>query len=43
MGGSSCIGGIAMNKYTMFDKYPEVVEVDDLRKMLGGKIGRAHV
>ena len=25
-----------MNKYTMFDKYPEVVEVDDLRKMLGG-------
>lgn len=23
-------------KYTMFDKYPEVVEVDDLRKMLGG-------
>lgn len=39
MGGPSCIGGIAMNKnvkYTMFDKYPEVVEVDDLRKMLGG-------
>ena len=25
-----------MNKYTMFDKYPEVGEVDDLRKMLGG-------
>lgn len=23
-------------KYTMFDRYPEVVEVDDLRKMLGG-------
>lgn len=23
-------------KYIMFDKYPEVVEVDDLRKMLGG-------
>ena len=23
-------------KYNMFDKYPEVVEVDDLRKMLGG-------
>lgn len=39
MGGPSCIGGIAMNKnakYIMFDKYPEVVEVDDLRKMLGG-------
>ena len=37
MGGLSCIGGIAMNKkYTMFDRYPEVVEVDDLRKMLGG-------
>lgn len=25
-----------MNKYAMFDKYPDVVEVDDLRKMLGG-------
>lgn len=25
-----------MNKYTMFDQYPDVVEVDDLRKMLGG-------
>ena len=23
-------------KYNMFDKDPEVVEVDDLRKMLGG-------
>lgn len=22
-------------KYTMFDRYPEVVEVDGLRKMLG--------
>lgn len=25
-----------MKKYTMFENYPDVVEVDDLRKMLGG-------
>lgn len=30
------LGGIAMKKYTMFENYPDVVEVDDLRKMLGG-------
>ena len=27
---------IAMKKSSMFEKYPDVVEVDDLRKMLGG-------
>lgn len=25
-----------MKKSSMFEKYPDVVEVDDLRKMLGG-------
>jgi len=25
-----------MSKLTMFEKYPDVVEVDDLRVMLGG-------
>ena len=25
-----------MSKATMFEKYPDVVEVDDLRAMLGG-------
>lgn len=25
-----------MKKYAMFEAYPDVVEVDDLRKMLGG-------
>lgn len=25
-----------MKKQSMFEKYPDVVEVDDLRKMLGG-------
>lgn len=25
-----------MKKYTIFENYPDVVEVDDLRKMLGG-------
>ncbi len=25
-----------MKKQSMFENYPEVVEVDDLRKMLGG-------
>ena len=25
-----------MKKSTMFESYPDVVEVDDLRKMLGG-------
>ena len=25
-----------MKKQAMFEKYPDVVEVDDLRKMLGG-------
>ena len=25
-----------MKKQTMFSEYPDVVEVDDLRKMLGG-------
>lgn len=25
-----------MKKNTMFESYPDVVEVDDLRKMLGG-------
>lgn len=36
MGDPSRKGGTDMNKYTMFDQYPDVVEVDDLRKMLGG-------
>ena len=29
-----------MKKSSMFEKYPDVVEVDDLRKMLGGSSRR---
>ena len=31
-----CMGGGNMKKMSMFENYPDVVEVEDLRKMLGG-------